>query len=217
MVNRHLIQIKFIINYFYQIICLNFSFLVVNCLFFQIYFIFDFKAAFLPLYLLVSITILPSITALVRVGKAIKLNQEGSFFKIIFQNLLTAFKKEVLISLGSCLIVYLIIFNLYLIKVNSVWTLLLYASNLSLLIMIFVFLMNFIFLSINYSGKGLFKMSLKTFLKTFTFNLLVILLGIILVIVILKLWYMSRLVIFGCVLKLISTIALKRNRRIVEV
>lgn len=185
---------------FYRVIILNTLFLVTNACFFQVFFLFDFKVAFFPIYLLTSLTLLPSILALLRTAHTLKGENSSGIFGIYLRELRFTLRKEMQLSALLTLAFYIGMTTLYVSAVTGPITYLLYAMNLVLIVFEMGFGINLAREAISYKGRNLLQQALATYLPNFLKNAFTTVMVVLSVFVSFKLSYMAIIFVFGAVI-----------------
>lgn len=199
---------------FYRIIILNAMFLVTNVLFFQVFFLFDFKAVFFPLYLLTSLTLLPSILALLRTANALKGENSSGIFGIYLKELWFTVKKEMHLSALVTLAFYLSVTTLYVAAVTGPITYLLYAMNLVFIIFEMIFGINLARESVAFKGQRLLKQALATYLPNILKNAFVLVMVALSIFSGFKLSYTAIIFVFGAVIMVLHGLFLNNRKDI---
>lgn len=195
--NDRLIKLMGLFDFFYRVIILNTLFLVTNAFFFQVYFLFDFKVVFFPIYLLTSLTLLPSILALLRTAHTLKGENSSGIFGIYLRELRFTLRKEMHLSALLTLAFYLGLTTLYVSAVTGPITYLLYAMNIVLIVFEISFGINLAREAISFKGQNLLKQALATYLSNFLKNAAVLMMIALGVFVSFKLSYMAIILVFG--------------------
>ncbi len=150
--NDRLTKLMGLFDLFYRVIILNTLFLVTNAFFFQVFFLFDFKVVFFPIYLLTSLTLLPSILALLRTAHTLKGENSSGIFGIYLRELRFTLRKEMHLSALLTLAFYLGMTTLYVSAVTGPITYLLYAMNIVLIVFEMSFGINLAREAISFKG-----------------------------------------------------------------
>lgn len=181
----------------YRVIILNTLFLVTNAFFFQVFFLFDFKVVFFPIYLLTSLTLMPSSLALLRTSHTLKGENSAGIFGIYLKELRFTLRKEMHLSALLTLAFYLGLTTLYVSAVTGPVTYLLYAMNIVFIIFEMSFSINLAREAISFKGKNLLKQALSTYLPNFLKNAAILMMIALGVIGSFKLSYMAIIFVFG--------------------
>lgn len=182
---------------FYRVIILNTLFLVTNAFFFQVFFLFDFKVVFFPIYLLTSLTLLPSSLALLRTARTLKGENSSGIFGIYLRELRFTLRKERHLSALLTLAFYLGLTTLYVSAVTGPITYLLYAMNIVLIVFEMSFGINLAREAISFKGRNLLQQALATYLPNFLKNAAVLIMVTLSIFASFKLSYMAIIFVFG--------------------
>lgn len=195
--NDRLTKLMGLFDLFYRAIILNTLFLVTNAFFFQVFFLFDFKVVFFPIYLLTSLTLMPSSLALLRTSHTLKGENSAGIFGIYLKELRFTLRKEMHLSALLTLAFYLGLTTLYVSAVTGPVTYLLYAMNIVFIIFEMSFSINLAREAISFKGKNLLKQALSTYLPNFLKNVAILMMIALGVIGSFKLSYMAIIFVFG--------------------
>lgn len=193
-------KIQSVFEWFYQIIILSVLFLVTNIFFFQIFFSIDFTVVFLPIYFIVSITIIPSSIGLIRVIHRLK-NGESNIWKIYWEELKVVVRSELKYIILIMLCIFLTLLSLYISDYYSNIPVVFYILNLSMLGFEILYCIEVIGNSLNDRGKECFINALR-FIGKNIFRQILIVLCIFLLVAIIKFYFSLIIIIFGVLFKI---------------
>lgn len=175
----------------YQLIALNFIFLVLNAGFFQIFFAIDFRPIYFPLYYLVSLTLIPSSIIVLRL-----VNTTRSWNQLLseFRRVLGQWRLWLLLPL----VIYLNWSNLYVLQNHKF----LFVINLTLLILAGLFICQLI-ANATVHTDALIKITCQTFVRRLpaTFGIAIVCITVLLIGF--KLSFLAMILVFGIIAELI--------------
>ena len=214
--NDRLTKLMGLFDLFYRVIILNTLFLVTNAFFFQVYFLFDFKVVFFPLYLLTSLTLMPSILALLRTAHTLQGENSTGIFGIYLKELWFTLRKEMHLSALLTAAFYISVTTLYVSAVTGPITYLLYAMNIVFIVFEMSFGLNLAGESISFKGRDLLKQTLATYMPNFLKNVAVLMMIALSISVSFKLSYTAIIFIFGAAIMCLHGLFLKSRKDITK-
>lgn len=182
----------------YDTILINLYFLIANCLFFQVFFAVDLELTFLPLYYVTSLTLAPSISALL----ASKNVRQKSSMSAVIGNFYRTVKKNGLIFFGLHTLLFFLIGNLYLLTGQGFGNQVLFVANLLLALCVLLLIALIVKLSNQFQGRELIRQSLLALPKESGKLLILFLVSGGVLIFAFQLSFYAMLFIFGVLIKL---------------
>lgn len=185
-------------NKIYEVIILNFLFLLMNILFFQVYFSINFELKYLMFYFLSSFLLIPALSSIHITRKQIVDGVGESIIKIFFKNILNIVRSNWKLLLVIPILFFISVFNIYIIIPKNYLMVCIFAGNITLLFMIILLAINFIRIStIRKRKKENIEETLTTFIENIIDNMGLLLINMIIFLTAFRISFVSIIFVFG--------------------
>lgn len=189
-------------NNIYNLLVINLLFLLFNILFFQTFFHIDFNYSTLPLYFIVSQTIIPTTRGLLKSRYSSIIEKNSVNTRKIIKNIMYSFSNHWKTWILISFVLYIPIINLYILVPNSLFSSIVYLGNMGLLIINFLFVINTVLVSLNDNVESLFKKSIATFIANTKNNLGLLILNVSILAIAFRLTFVAIIIIFGVLIEI---------------